>query len=376
MALAIPIWIDFSKKTLKHRVLFCYTRYMTKRGGGSHRRRFSILVVSILMLTATFLLPFSAHAEDVTPPEAVEAPLLSFTATDAYLVQATHVSLRAPLGTSAVEFSIGDQRIPGIRETPQTPVQEPATFEIWHPSDQPAASGVMQAHIVGNEDATAQIVLHDLLVPRIAQVGDSLEVHGTTTGSVLPGTTLALTFNGGAPQAVDCTAGCGADTLLATLPLANVVAGEYTAQLQFTDTSGELGSTTSAPATVSWPAKSDIDNVIIPVAKPQVYVDKLEVVPIGSLSTQFSTPVSPKLVEAISSTDSLQLAAAPLESDVKGAATAQSNPLRITSLDTTPNIPVAPSDGGWAVLGIAWYWWASGGLAAWAGVVAARWWLR
>ena len=350
---------------------------MTKRGGGSHGRRFSILVVSTLMLAATFLLPFSAHAEDTTSPVAPEEPSISFTATDAYLAQATRVSLRAPLGTQAVEFSIGDQLIPGVRETPQVPVpvQETPTFEIWHPSVQPATSGVMQAHVVGDDTTTAQIVLHDFLVARIAQVGDSLEVHSTGTGSVLPGTTLTLTFNGGAPQSIDCASGCGADALLATLPLADVVAGDYTVQLQFTDASGELGTTTSAPATISWPAKSDVDDAIIPVAKPQVYVDKLEVVPIGSLSTQFSTPVSPKLVEAISSTASLQSTTTPLESDVKGAATAQANPLRVASTDTT-TVPAAPLDGGWAVLGIAWYWWASGGLVAWAGVVAARWWLR
>lgn len=355
---------------------------MTKRGGGSHGRRFSILVVSTLMLAATFLLPFSVHAEDTAlspaDEESHEATVPSFTTTDEYLNRATHVSLRAPLRTKSVEFTIGDQTIQGIKE-PQQDAEAPAKFEIWHPTQQPATSGVMTAHVTGHDETTPQIVLHDMLVPKAEQIGDALEVRGGAAGSFLPGTTLSLIFNGAAPQVVDCSGGCGVDALLAKLSLVDVAAGNYTVQLHFADANGDIGDT-STSVTISWPAKSELnDDTFLPVSKAETYVPKLEVVPIASLSTQFSTPVSSALAAAISGGRQLQSADdEPLAADVKGAAVLQANPLTtaLQSDATAPDVPVAATETGWSVFGLSWYWWVSGAAVAWVGIVAGRWWLR
>lgn len=306
-----------------------------------------------------------------------EIPLPSFTTADEYLGRATHASLRAPIGTDKVDFIIGEQHIPGVREVQQD-TEEPK-FEIWHPSQQPTASGVMTAKVDDHDEVTAQIALHDMLVPKATQVGDSLEVRGSAIGSVLPGTILTVAFNGSVSQAIDCTGGCGNDTLLITLPLADVASGDYIVQLHFSDAGGEIG-TTEVSTSVTWPAKSEVEDTIIPVTKPTVYVTKLDVVPISSLSTQFSTPVSPTLAAAISGMDALQSTSEPLVSDVKGAAASQSNPLNhVSALDTdraSSEIPVAATGGGWSVFGLSWYWWASGAVASWLAVMATRWWLR
>lgn len=128
----------------------------------------------------------------------------------------------------------------------------------------------------------------------------------------------------------------------------------------------------SAPASVSI--------VVRPAPVPpgdDTLIDEVEVIPISTLSTDFSIPVARTLVSDVQQ-DS-DMTGDKISGEVLGAEErnlAQVIDLNSDSASEADDAALSPGATGWSVFGLSWYWWLMGGATTWMGVISARWWLR
>lgn len=93
--------------------------------------------------------------------------------------------------------------------------------------------------------------------------------------------------------------------------------------------------------------------------------------PVAILSTEFEPAVTRQARDILRDSDSAEE-----QASVLGVETEALREIVDLKPAEVPDAPVDTSRDGWRVFGAPWYTWLTGGAAAWAGVVAIRWWFR
>ncbi len=362
---------------------------MTKLGGVSYRRRAAMLLAPVIMLAFTFLVPLTTFAEtenDQQPPsqEAQDptfAPELVQKDQNVYRERADKIELRTAktIQKDEVVFVVGEERIPAVEDVAASKDQ----YISWHPAYNPATGIKLTVEVQGVPVDGQSVSLHEKLSFAIDQSSDMLVVK-SSAGTVLSGTKVEVAFNDKAPIVPDCTGGCGVNTELARFPLDGLIPGDYTIELSLTD---DLGTFPSESKKITIPASTDSEPPtdpgtppVIPVTpSPDIYIPKIDVVPIELLSTNFSIPVAANIVATTKRSSIFQATAAPPNGEVQGVATEEratvENVVDLTA-DEQPVVPLAPTSGGWSLFGVSWYWWAGSIAATWVAGMSLRLWLR
>lgn len=343
-----------------------------------------MLLAPVIMLAFTFLVPLTTFAEPEPDEQPIVIPHFVKPDQDVYRVRATDIELQtAPtVEEEAVIFIAGEEEIPGVKSVSKSDDKH----AIWNPSRAPNSGAVMTAR-VEEKPVSGQIVLRDQPVLTLNPLdgersGASLSVTGTIEG-VLAGTTVVVRLVPNANDAKDYEVVLDGRTELAQISLAEVPTGEYQVQLiafegkvQITDVNTPVFIRVITP-----PDETEVETppIIIATPSPDIYIPKIDVVPIELLSTNFSIPVAANIVATTKRSSIFQATAAPPNGEVQGVATEEratvENVVDLTA-DEQPVVPLAPTSGGWSLFGVSWYWWVGSIAATWVAGMSLRLWLR
>lgn len=350
---------------------------MTKRGGASYRRQVAMLLAPAIMLAFTFLVPLTAFAE---PDDITEEPVVTpvFMHHNVYRERVKNIELRtAPdVGTDEVIFVVGDVRISAEKDEVAS---KEGLYASWHPVSNPDTGETMFAEVKGTL-IEEKVTLYDMLKFTIEQTTETLVVR-SSAGTAISGTKVEVNFNLSRAVAI-CADGCSQGTELKKFTLTDLSPGDYPVKLILADNFGEFFADekiVTIPVPPSIPDNNPVDtgpSTITPVvSSPDIYIPKLDIVPIELLSTDFSIPVAANIISTTKRSSIFQATAPPLGSEVRGAATEEQETLEKVvdlTIEEPPATPLAPTSGGWSLFGVSWYWWAGSVATMWVAGMSLR----